>query len=190
MRAQQHKIVLESEQGRQTLGDVSLIASSLLGSSGDTIEIEGQNHLVQIESVFPGDPVGDYFLVPLEPYPHRNPAWCFIDTEKTRRKRGLCLHMTFKGLTAMRGPFGTCLTSSHGWESKTACCCYGVLLGSHYAMNCKLYPRSSGVFPKRSQQPCPSMSFMDFVLERGSTPAAMRAYYLARSTLLQIVANR
>ncbi|MBE0587922.1 MAG: hypothetical protein IH617_07750 [Hydrogenophaga sp.] len=73
-----------------------MIASSLLGATGDTIEIEGQSHLVQIESIFPGEPVGDYFLVPLEPYPHRNPAWRFIDKEKTQRKRGLCLRMTFQ----------------------------------------------------------------------------------------------
>lgn len=96
LRAQQHKKALESESGRQTLGDVSLIASSLLGSSGDTIEIDGQSHFVQIESVFPGEPVGDYFLVPLEPYPNRNPAWRFIDKEKAQRKRGLCLRMTFE----------------------------------------------------------------------------------------------
>ncbi len=96
LRAQQHKKVLESEQGRQTLGDVSLIASSLLGATGDTIEIEGTSHIVQVESVFPGEPVGDYFLVPLEQYPHRNPAWRFIDREKTQRKRGLCLRMTFQ----------------------------------------------------------------------------------------------
>ncbi len=98
LRAQQHKETLESEQGRQTLGDVSLVASSLLGATGDTIEIEGTNHLVKIESVFPGEPVGDYFLVPLEPYPHRSPAWRFIDKEKTKRKRGLCLRMTFESI--------------------------------------------------------------------------------------------
>lgn len=98
LRAHQHKELLRSESARQTLGDVSLVASTLLASSGDLVEIEGQAYSVDVESVFPGEPVGDYFLVPLEPRPQRNPAWRYVDAEKSQRKRGLCLRIAFQRL--------------------------------------------------------------------------------------------
>lgn len=98
LRAHQHKELLKTESARQTLGDVSLVASTLLASSGDLVEIEGQAYSVDVESVFPGEPVGDYFLVPLEPRPQRNPAWRYVDAEKSQRKRGLCLRIAFQRL--------------------------------------------------------------------------------------------
>ncbi len=86
----------DSEEERPTLGDVSLIASALLGASGDTIEIEGCNYLVEITTLYPGPQVGDFFLVPLEPLGQFQPAWRFNDREKTQRRRGLCLRIAYQ----------------------------------------------------------------------------------------------
>lgn len=96
LRAHQHKEQLGTESARQTLGDVSLVAMSLLEANGDLIDIEEKTYRVNIEPIFPGEQVGDYFLVPLEPPQHRTPAWRFIDKEKTQRKRGLCLRINFQ----------------------------------------------------------------------------------------------
>ncbi|MDO9251905.1 MAG: hypothetical protein Q8S71_04570 [Hydrogenophaga sp.] len=96
LQTQRHQEHLNTDSGRQTLGDVSLIASALLGASGDTIEIGGEKYLVEIEALFPGEQEGDYFLVPLEPSGGRQPAWRYVDKERRQRKRGLCLRIVFK----------------------------------------------------------------------------------------------
>ena len=106
LRAQKHLDSLRDDSQRPTLGNVALVAGALLGASGDSLEIDGASHIVVVEPLFPGAQVGDFFLVPLEPAESRQPAWRFVDEEKSQRKRGLCLRISFQkvsdGTTTVR----------------------------------------------------------------------------------------
>lgn len=92
---QDNSVTDQNDLARNTLGGMNLVATALLRSNGDTIKIESQEFKIEVEPIFPGEPVNEYFLVPQDLPKRRKSAWRYIDSEKKLRKRGVCLRITF-----------------------------------------------------------------------------------------------